>query len=120
MFWKNHDSTQGNQQGEDIGTQYRSALFYTSNEQLDIIKTTMTEHQRHLDAENKGKITTDITKFEDFYYAEDYHQQYLYKNPTETCKMSNGWSSEGSACAFRMKGAPKDTETENDTGKTEL
>ncbi|MDV7105642.1 peptide-methionine (S)-S-oxide reductase MsrA [Vibrio sp. TH_r3] len=84
-FWENHDPTQGMRQGNDIGTQYRSAIYYFNKAQLDNIKESRAIYQAALTAEHKGTITTDISAFEDYYFAEEYHQQYLAKNPEGYC-----------------------------------
>ena len=84
-FWEGHDPTQGNRQGNDIGTQYRSAIFITSKEDLIEVKNTMTEYQTLLTSEGFNKITTEIKSNIDYYFAETYHQQYLYKNPNGYC-----------------------------------
>ena len=84
-FWEGHDPTQGNRQGNDIGTQYRSAIFITSKEDLIEVKNTMTEYQSLLASEGLNKITTEIKSNIDYYFAETYHQQYLYKNPNGYC-----------------------------------
>ena len=84
-FWEGHDPTQGNRQGNDIGTQYRSAIFITSKEDLIEVKNTMTEYQILLTSKAFNKITTEIKSNIDYYFAESYHQQYLYKNPNGYC-----------------------------------
>ncbi len=80
-FWEIHDPTQGMRQGNDIGTQYRSAIYATSPAQLDEAKQSRDIYQEVLSAAGLDEITTEITLLDDFYYAEDYHQQYLGKNP---------------------------------------
>ena len=84
-FWEGHDPTQGNRQGNDIGTQYRSAIFVTSKKDLIEVKNTMIEYQILLTSEGLNKITTEIKRNVDYYFAETYHQQYLYKNPNGYC-----------------------------------
>ncbi len=84
-FWEGHDPTQGNRQGNDIGTQYRSAIFYTSKEDLIEVKNTMIEYQILLTSQGLNKVTTEIKSNVDYYFAETYHQQYLYKNPNGYC-----------------------------------
>ena len=84
-FWEGHDPTQGNRQGNDIGTQYRSAIFITSKEDLIEVKNTMIEYQTLLTSEGLNKVTTEIKRNVDYYFAETYHQQYLYKNPNGYC-----------------------------------
>ena len=84
-FWEGHDPTQGMRQGNDIGTQYRSAIFVNNSENLNDVKTSKIEFQSLLDSAGFNKITTEIKKNIDFYFAETYHQQYLYKNPNGYC-----------------------------------
>ena len=81
VFWETHDPTQGYQQGSDIGTQYRSAIYTTTDEQLDQAKRSQDVYQGALTPLGFGEITTEIAPLAEFYYAEDYHQQYLAKNP---------------------------------------
>jgi len=84
-FWEGHDPTQGMRQGNDIGTQYRSAIFVNNFENLNDVKTSKTEFQSLLHSAGFNEITTEIKKNIDFYFAETYHQQYLYKNPNGYC-----------------------------------
>ena len=84
-FWEGHDPTQGMRQGNDIGTQYRSAIFVNNSENLNDVKTSKTEFQSLLHSAGFNEITTEIKKNIDFYFAETYHQQYLYKNPNGYC-----------------------------------
>ena len=84
-FWEGHDPTQGMRQGNDIGTQYRSAIYVSENEDLIEVKQTMIEFQNLLDKNGYKKITTEIKRDIEFYFAESYHQQYLYKNPNGYC-----------------------------------
>jgi peptide-methionine (S)-S-oxide reductase len=81
VFWETHDPTQGMQQGNDVGSQYRSAIYTTSDQQLEIAKRSQDKYQAELTPLGFGDITTEIAPLGDFYYAEDYHQQYLGKNP---------------------------------------
>jgi peptide-methionine (S)-S-oxide reductase len=81
VFWETHDPTQGMQQGNDIGSQYRSAIYTTSDEQLDQAKRSQDIYQEVVTADGFGPITTEIAPLGDYYFAEDYHQQYLAKNP---------------------------------------
>lgn len=83
VFWENHDPTQGYAQGNDIGTQYRSAVYYTNEEQATLIHATRDAYSHVLAERGFDPITTEIGPAKDrtFYYAEDYHQQYLYKVP---------------------------------------
>ncbi|WP_226963776.1 peptide-methionine (S)-S-oxide reductase MsrA [Nostocoides sp. F2B08] len=87
-FWENHDPTQRNRQGNDIGTAYRSALYFTTPEQEAAIEDTRERFQGELSRKGFGEITTEIAPAEKagpFWYAEDYHQQYLHKNPGGYC-----------------------------------
>jgi peptide-methionine (S)-S-oxide reductase len=84
-FWERHDPTQGMRQGNDIGTQYRSVIFYTSESQRAAAKATRDGYQRSLIKRGLGSITTEILAAPSFFYAEDYHQQYLAKNPDGYC-----------------------------------
>ena len=84
-FWEGHDPTQGMRQGNDIGTQYRSAIFVNNFENLNDVKTSKTEFQSLLHSAGFSEITTEIKNNIDFYFAETYHQQYLYKNPNGYC-----------------------------------
>ena len=84
-FWEGHDPTQGMRQGNDIGTQYRSAIFVNNSENLNSVKTSKTEFQFLLHSAGFNEITTEIKNNIDFYFAETYHQQYLYKNPNGYC-----------------------------------
>ncbi len=84
-FWEGHDPTQGMRQGNDIGTQYRSAIYVSENEDLIEVKEIMKEFQNLLDKNGYNKITTEIKRDIEYYFAEAYHQQYLYKNPNGYC-----------------------------------
>jgi peptide-methionine (S)-S-oxide reductase len=84
-FWESHDPTQGMRQGNDAGTQYRSAIYTTSTEQRDSAVASKRAYQQLLTARGFGTITTEIRDAPPFYYAEDYHQQYLAKNPNGYC-----------------------------------
>jgi len=85
IFWENHDPTQGMRQGNDVGTQYRSAIYTTSPEQQRAAAASRAAFQDRLAASGFGRITTEIAEAPEFYYAEDYHQQYLAKNPGGYC-----------------------------------
>jgi len=85
IFWQSHDPTQGMRQGADIGTQYRSAIFCFDAEQLDEAEESRDRYQKLLSAQRFSKVTTEIMEAPPFYYAEDYHQQYLAKNPNGYC-----------------------------------
>lgn len=84
-FWENHDPTQGMRQGNDIGTQYRSGLYVTSDAQAAAAAASKAAYQQALSARGLGTITTEIAPAGPFYFAEDYHQQYLAKNPNGYC-----------------------------------
>ena len=85
VFWENHDPTQGMRQGNDVGTQYRSGIYYFDDDQRRAAERTRDAFQGRLKASGYGAITTEIVPAPDFYYAEDYHQQYLAKNPDGYC-----------------------------------
>jgi peptide-methionine (S)-S-oxide reductase len=85
VFWENHDPTQGMRQGNDIGTQYRSAIYTTDERQQRAAEASRDAYAMALKAEGHGAITTEIRPAPTFYYAEDYHQQYLAKNPDGYC-----------------------------------
>jgi peptide-methionine (S)-S-oxide reductase len=85
VFWENHDPTQGMRQGNDIGTQYRSAIYTTNTAQLDAARESAKAFQPVVTGSGYGEITTEIAPLDTFYYAEDYHQQYLQKNPGGYC-----------------------------------
>ncbi len=93
-FWEGHDPTQGMRQGNDMGTQYRSAIYTTTDEQLAAALSSRDTYNEALAANHRGSITTEIHEAGDFYYAEDYHQQYLDKNPGGYC----GIGGTGVAC----------------------
>ena len=84
-FWENHDPTQGMRQGNDVGTQYRSGIYYADEEQRRAAESSRDAYQRQLGKAGYGPITTEILPAPEFYYAEDYHQQYLAKNPGGYC-----------------------------------
>jgi peptide-methionine (S)-S-oxide reductase len=85
VFWENHDPTQGMRQGNDVGTQYRSAIFTFDDEQRAAAEASRDMYQQRLTASRYGDITTEIAPAPSFYYAEEYHQQYLAKNPFGYC-----------------------------------
>jgi peptide-methionine (S)-S-oxide reductase len=85
IFWESHDPTQGMRQGNDIGTQYRSAIYVGSESQRRAAEASRSAYQQALEAAGYGAITTEIRTAPPFYYAEDYHQQYLAKNPGGYC-----------------------------------
>ena len=84
-FWEGHDPTQGMRQGNDVGTQYRSAVYYGTDEQRVTIEASRDRFQASLSAAGYGEITTEVAPAGPFYYAEPYHQQYLAKNPNGYC-----------------------------------
>jgi peptide-methionine (S)-S-oxide reductase len=84
-FWENHDPTQGMRQGNDVGTQYRSGIYYYDDAQRLAADRSRTAFQEQLSKSGYGRITTEILPAPEFYYAEDYHQQYLAKNPDGYC-----------------------------------
>jgi peptide-methionine (S)-S-oxide reductase len=85
VFWENHDPTQGMRQGNDAGTQYRSGIYCFGSAQLDAAEASREMFQKQLDASGFSTITTEILEAPTFFYAEDYHQQYLAKNPGGYC-----------------------------------
>ena len=85
VFWENHDPTQGMRQDNDVGTQYRSAIYATSEAQKKAAEASREQYQQALVQARHGTITTEIASEPPFYYAEDYHQQYLAKNPGGYC-----------------------------------
>ena len=85
VFWENHDPTQGMRQGNDVGTQYRSGIYYYSDAQRTAAEASREAFQSELRRAGYGAITTEILSAPEFYYAEDYHQQYLAKNPNGYC-----------------------------------
>jgi peptide-methionine (S)-S-oxide reductase len=94
VFWESHDPTQGMRQGNDVGTQYRSGIYYFDEEQRRAAEQARDAYQKQLTAAGYGPITTEILPAPEFYYAEDYHQQYLAKNPGGYC----GLGGTGVAC----------------------
>lgn len=85
VFWENHDPTQGMRQGNDVGTQYRSGIYYYSQEQKKLAEESQDTYQESLQEAGYGNISTEILAAPEFYYAETYHQQYLAKNPNGYC-----------------------------------
>lgn len=94
VFWESHDPTQGMRQGNDVGTQYRSGIYVYSQTQKQQAEASRDAYQQGLSSAGFGKITTEILDAPEFYYAEDYHQQYLAKNPNGYC----GLGGTGVAC----------------------
>ncbi|WP_363350370.1 peptide-methionine (S)-S-oxide reductase MsrA [Methylocystis echinoides] len=101
LFWESHDPTQGMRQGNDVGTQYRSAIYVSNPEQLAAAEASRAEYQRVLTGAGYGAITTEIKQAPPFYYAEAYHQQYLAKNPGGYC----GLGGTGVSCPVGAGGA---------------
>lgn len=99
VFWENHDPTQGMRQGNDIGTSYRSVIFTTTPQQLEEAVESRDQYQKVLTDGGFGQITTEISEAQTFYYAEDYHQQYLNKNPDGYC----GLAGTGVSCPIGLK-----------------
>jgi peptide-methionine (S)-S-oxide reductase len=85
VFWESHDPTQGMRQGNDVGTQYRSGIYVTSDAQREAAEASRERYQERLGSAGYDEITTEIVDAPEFYYAEDYHQQYLAKNPNGYC-----------------------------------
>ena len=98
-FWEEHDPTQVMRQGNDVGTQYRSAIYWTTNEQRTVIEASRDAYQYGLQDAGFGAITTEITKAGPFFFAEEYHQQYLAKNPNGYC----GLAGTGVSCAVGLR-----------------
>ena len=101
LFWESHDPTQGMRQGNDVGTQYRSGIYCYTDAQLEAAKTSRDMYQEVLRAAGYGEITTEILPAPTFYYAEDYHQQYLAKNPGGYC----GLGGTGLSCPIGLADA---------------
>ncbi len=100
-FWESHDPTQGMRQGNDLGTQYRSMVHTYGDEQSRLAEATRDAYQRALERVGRGRITTEIREAGEFYYAEEYHQQYLAKNPAGYC----GLGGTGVSCPVGVKTA---------------
>ena len=101
LFWENHDPTQGMRQGNDVGTQYRSAIYWSGDEQRRQAEASRDAYQQALRASGHGTITTEIAPAPEFFYAEDYHQQYLAKNPNGYC----GIGGTGVSCPIGLPSA---------------
>ena len=101
LFWEGHDPTQGMRQGNDRGSQYRSAIYWASDAQRATVEASRAMYQGELTREGYGEITTEIAEAGPFYYAEPYHQQYLAKNPNGYC----GLGGTGVACPVGLKTA---------------
>jgi peptide-methionine (S)-S-oxide reductase len=87
VFWESHDPTQGMRQGNDVGTQYRSGIYVSSPGQKAAAEASRQAYERALKENGYGEVTTEIVDAPAFYYAENYHQQYLYKNPAGYCSL---------------------------------
>ncbi len=98
VFWESHDPTQGMRQGNDRGSQYRSAVYTTTSKQLEIVEASRRMYQTKLTDAGHGTITTEIKAAGPFYYAEDYHQQYLAKSPNGYC----GLGGTGGSCPIGL------------------
>ena len=101
LFWENHDPTQGMRQGNDVGTQYRSALYWYDEDQRKAAEASRAAYQEMLETAGYGPITTEVREVPLFYYAEPYHQQYLAKNPGGYC----GLGGTGVSCPVGVAGA---------------
>jgi peptide-methionine (S)-S-oxide reductase len=101
LFWEGHDPTQGNRQGNDVGTQYRSAIYWANESQRDAVEASKDMYAAELAKVRYGEISTEIAEAGPFHYAEDYHQQYLAKNPNGYC----GLGGTGVACPVGLKTA---------------
>jgi peptide-methionine (S)-S-oxide reductase len=101
VFWEGHDPTQGMRQGNDVGSQYRSGIYVTSDAQRQAAEASRERFQERLTDAGYGEITTEIVDAPEFYYAEDYHQQYLAKNPNGYC----GLGGTGVSCPVGVAGA---------------
>jgi peptide-methionine (S)-S-oxide reductase len=98
VFWENHDPTQRNRQGNDVGTQYRSAVYYADDAQRAAAEASRETYQKRLAAAGYGRISTEISPAGEFWMAEEYHQQYLHKNPDGYC----GVGGTGVACPIGL------------------
>jgi peptide-methionine (S)-S-oxide reductase len=87
FFWQKHDPTQGDRQGNDVGTQYRSGIYFSNEEQRKLAERSAESYSAALKSAGYGAITTEVIRAADFFYAENYHQQYLAKNPTGYCDL---------------------------------
>jgi len=101
LFWESHDPTQGMRQGNDRGTQYRSAIYTNSGRQRETAEASRERYQQSLEGRGLGRITTEILPLKTFYYAEEYHQQYLARNPDGYCGLK------GTGAVLDAQGAPQ-------------
>jgi peptide-methionine (S)-S-oxide reductase len=113
LFWEGHDPTQGMRQGNDVGTQYRSAILWRDEGQRAAAEASSRAYQEMLAASGHGQITTDIDEAGPFYYAEDYHQQYLAKNPGGYC----GLGGTGVACPIGLKASRSTADQASSSGR---
>jgi peptide-methionine (S)-S-oxide reductase len=102
VFWESHDPTQGMRQGNDVGTQYRSAIYWYTDAQRQAAEASRDAYQQVLNRAGYGTITTELRQAPEYYYAEDYHQQYLAKNPNGYC----GLGGTGVSCPVGVATAP--------------
>ncbi|WPB81641.1 peptide-methionine (S)-S-oxide reductase MsrA [Archangium violaceum] len=102
VFWESHNPTQGMRQGNDVGTQYRSAIYWTTEAQRKAVEASREAYQKVLTAAGHDIITTELRPAPEYYYAEDYHQQYLAKNPNGYC----GLGGTGVSCPVGVAAAP--------------
>jgi peptide-methionine (S)-S-oxide reductase len=107
LFWENHDPTQGMRQGNDVGTQYRSAIYWTTEQQRELAEASRMAYAERLKGAGYPEVTTEIAEAGPFYYAEDYHQQYLHKNPMGYC----GLGGTGVSCPVGLNVAPSTAES---------
>ena len=98
VFWESHDPTQGMRQGNDVGTQYRSAIYFTDESQRSVVELSAKMYRERLHEAGYGEITTEVKPLGEFFYAEPYHQQYLAKNPNGYC----GIGGTGVSCAVGL------------------
>jgi peptide-methionine (S)-S-oxide reductase len=98
-FWENHDPTQGMRQGNDVGTQYRSAIYWTSEAQRQAAEASRAAYQKAISGQGHGEISTELREAPPYYYAEDYHQQYLAKTPDGYC----GLGGTGVSCPIGLR-----------------
>jgi peptide-methionine (S)-S-oxide reductase len=107
LFWENHDPTQGMRQGNDVGSQYRSAILWSTEAQRDAAESSRASYTERLRAAGYPEITTEIEKAGEFFYAEEYHQQYLHKVPNGYC----GLGGTGVSCPVGLTSSPASAET---------
>jgi peptide-methionine (S)-S-oxide reductase len=108
LFWENHDPSQGMRQGNDVGTQYRSAVYWTTEDQRALAEASRDAYSKRLQAAGYPEVTTELAAAGPFYYAEDYHQQYLHKNPWGYC----GLGGTGVSCPVGLNVASAGTQSQ--------